>query len=195
MTLEEKQAQFNEYFTIKHEINVNLTKVGDDFVMPEPDDLEQHMPYAFRIASELSAIDVNQFRPLRLANETAKELLDYLQQQAKKIDLVMSYVLHQQDHPDVQFKTKEFGGGGFIVTMDEQAAIGDIFETKLFLDTEASAVFCYAEVIACQLIEDKYHISLIFSCITEQDLELIVRASLHLQTRQLKKRSQNKQKS
>lgn len=195
MTPEEKQAQFNEYFTMKYELNVNLTPVNDSFELPEPDNLEEHMPYIFRIASELSAIDINQFRSLKLANETARELVDYLQQQSKKIDLMMSYVLHQQDHSDYQFKTKELGGGGFVVSMENEVEIGTIYETKLFLDTEASAIFCYAEVITCQLVEDKYHISLIYSSIREQDLELVVRASLHLQTRQLKKRSQNKQKN
>ena len=46
-----------------------------------------------------------------------------------------------------------------------------------------------AEVIACVEVEDKYHISLIFTRIREEDQELLVRASLHLQTQQLRKRA------
>ena len=65
-------------------------------------------------------------------------------------------------------------------------------ELKLFLDAEAAAIFCYGEVITCEQVEDSYHIAFIFNTIREQDQELLVRASLHIQTQQLRKRAKEK---
>ena len=54
LTLEQKHQQFDEFFMIKHNIPVNMRLLAEDFVLPEIDDLHQHMPYEFQIASELS---------------------------------------------------------------------------------------------------------------------------------------------
>lgn len=71
-------------------------------------------------------------------------------------------------------------------------AVGQQAELKLFLDAEAAAIFCYGEVITCENTDDGYHIAFVFNSIREQDQELLVRASLHLQTQQLRKRAQEK---
>lgn len=105
---------------------------------------------------------------------------------------MMSFILHQQDEPDHRFSTIKLGGGGVIIKSSAAMNIGSQAELKLFLDTEAAAIFCYGEVITCENVEDDYHIAFVFNSIREQDQELLVRASLHLQTQQLKKRAQDK---
>jgi hypothetical protein len=80
-----------------------------------------------------------------------------------------------------------------VINHDSELAVGTIAELKLFVTEEAAAVFCYGEVIACQQEPNGYHIAFIFTRIREQDQELLVRASLHLQTQQLKKRNQSNQ--
>ena len=105
---------------------------------------------------------------------------------------MMSFILHQQDEPDHRFSTIKLGGGGVIIKSPTAMEIGSQAELKLFLDTEAAAIFCYGEVITCENVEDSYHIAFVFNSIREQDQELLVRASLHLQTQQLKKRAQDK---
>ena len=59
---------------------------------------------------------------------------------------------------------------------------------------EASAVYCYTEVVAIEKQDnDHYQYTVLFTSIRNTDQELIVRASLHAQTRQLKKRQELEQ--
>ena len=192
-TLADKQAQFDEFFMIAHDIAVNVKTVAADFVIPPHQQLETSMPYAFRIAGEMAAIEAQALRPLRNLGDHASALTDYLNHQAKKIDLMMSYILQQQDEEQYRYHTVKFGGGGVIIHSPTPLEPGTLAELKLFLLQEAAAVFCYGEVISCQQHEDDYHIAFIFSSIRETDQELLVRASLHLQTQQLRKRAQDKQ--
>ncbi len=192
LSLEQKQAQFDEYFSIAHCINANVRPLGSNEDVPDEDALEESMPYAFRIASEMAALEAQAIRPLRNLGDHAETLAEYLNHQSRKIDLMMSFVLHQQDEPEYRFKTVKLGGGGVIIESKEALEIGTNAELKLFLDAEAAAIFCYGEVIACEQIEDSYHIAFIFSSIREQDQELLVRASLHIQTQQLRKRSKER---
>lgn len=192
LTLAEKQAQFEEFFLIAHAIKVNVSFVEADTVLPDTDELESAMPYAFRIASEMASIEAQALRPLRNLSDHASDLADYLNHQARKIDLMMSFILQQQDEPENRFSTIKFGGGGIIINSPSPFEVGSVAELKLFLDQEAAAIFCFGEVIACQQEADDYHIAFIFNRIREQDQELLVRASLHLQTLQLRKRAQQK---
>ena len=189
LSLEQKLQQFHEFFTIKHQIKVNLEVKDKDFPLPSASELHDYMPYAFKVASEISSIDSQALRPLRHLGDHASELVDFLNHQSKKIDMLMSYILHQQDDVSMRYTSVEFGGGGVTINSDTEMDIGTVVEMKLFLSEEAAAVFCFAEVITCQAHEDKYHISLIFTRIREEDQELLVRASLHLQTLQLRART------
>lgn len=191
-SLEQKQAQFDEYFSIAHCINANVRPLGVDETVPDEDALEDSMPYAFRIASEMAALEAQAIRPLRNLGDHAETLAEYLNHQSRKIDLMMSFVLHQQDEPEHRFKTVKLGGGGVIIDSKEAMDVGIKAELKLFLDAEAAAIFCYGEVITCEQVEDSYHIAFIFNSIREQDQELLVRASLHIQTQQLRKRSKER---
>jgi hypothetical protein len=60
----------------------------------------------------------------------------------------------------------------------------------MFIPEEAAAVFCYAEVISCDLLPDLdvYQVSLLYTVIRELDQEVLVRCTMHLQTQQLKAR-------
>lgn len=190
LSLEEKKAQFDEFYVINHELKANIKPLGSDEELPAYSELEDAMPYAFKIASEMSALDAAALRPLRGLSDHASALADYLNHQSKKIDLMMSYILHHQDEPKHRFITVKFGGGGIVVHSPTPLEVGTAAQIKLFLSEEAAAIFCYGEVITCQQNEDDYHIAFIFTRIREQDQELLVRASLHLQTLQLRKRAQ-----
>ncbi|APE05480.1 PilZ domain-containing protein [Alteromonas sp. RW2A1] len=192
LSLEEKKAQFEEYFSIASNINVNIRPLAEGESVPAEDAIEDAMPYAFRIASEMATIEAQAIRPLRNLGDHAESLADFLNHQSRKIDLMMSFVLHQQDDPQQRNRSVKFGGGGVVVESDTSLEVGALAELKLFLDAEAAAIFCYGEVITCEPVEDSYHIAFIFSAIREQDQELLVRASLHIQTQQLRKRAKEK---
>jgi hypothetical protein len=192
LSLEQKKAQFDEYFSIAHSINANVRPLGANEKVPDEENLEDSMPYAFRIASEMAALEAQAIRPLRNLGDHAETLAEYLNHQSRKIDLMMSFVLHQQDEPEYRFKTVKLGGGGVIIESSDPLEVGTHAELKLFLDAEAAAIFCFGEVITCEQVEDSYHIAFIFNTIREQDQELLVRASLHIQTQQLRKRAKEK---
>ncbi len=194
LTLEEKLAQFHEFFTIKHNLNVNLKFIEPNTPIPDMQHLTEHMPYAFQIASQMSSLDSQTMRNLRNLGEQARELTDFLNKQARKIDLMMSFILQQQDEPDCRYTTTEFGAGGLTLVSNTPAEIGQVAELKVFLSEEAAAIFCYAEVIRCESVDQQYHISLIYTRIREEDQELLVRASLHQQTQQLRSRAQQQGK-
>lgn len=189
-SVEAKQKLYNEFFTIKHKLHVNVKIMADDFAVPYNDELVAAMPYPFRMASEMSELEAKALRPLRTLGEHAKELLNYLNQQSKKIDLMMSYILQQQDDPQERLISTEFGGGGISVASEEALVVGNVCQLKIFIEEEASAVFCFGEIISCNQTQDGYHSAIVFSSITEQDQELLVRSSLHLQTKRLKKQHQ-----
>ena len=187
----DKLAQYREYFTIVHELHVNVLPVAPDFALPETEDLLNHMPYAFRMAGELAQIETKALRPLRHLGDHASELADYLNHQSRKIDLMMSYILHQQDDAQSRYLSLEFGGAGLAITSSNYMDLGTICQLKIFIEEEATAIFCFGEVIQCEAVsEQEYRIAFVYARIREEDQELLVRASLHLQTRQLKKRKQ-----
>ncbi|GAA0349397.1 hypothetical protein GCM10009092_12240 [Bowmanella denitrificans] len=192
LSLEQKRQQFDEFFRIKHAIKVNMRPLEPAFELPDTHQLTEHMPYAFRIASEMSALEVAALRPLRNLSEHAADLVAFLNHQSRKIDLMMSYILHEQMTQDEQFVSHAFGGGGLILCSNEPMELEVRCELRLFLEEEAAAVFCFGEVIACENVGDQYHISLFFNRLREEDQELLVRASLHLQTQQLRKRAQKR---
>ncbi|GGW76479.1 PilZ domain-containing protein [Alteromonas halophila] len=192
MTLEQKKAQFDEFFMMRHPLNVNVSLQSDAEPLPAVEDLDTHMPYAFRIAGEMASIEAQALRPLRHLSDHAESLADYLNHQARKIDLMMSFILHQQDDEDCRYTTDKFGGGGMVIVSQTALEVGRTAQIKLFLDQEAAAIFCYGEVIACEKAGNDYHIAFIFNRIREQDQELLVRASLHLQTLELRKRAQTR---
>ena len=188
LSLEQKLEQFHEFFSITHSIKVNMKPLDANFALPHVDCLVDHMPYAFQVASEAAYLDVKALRTLRNLGKNASELVDFLNHQSRKIDLMMSLILQQEEDPQFAYASYKFGGGGVVVVCPEPIDIGHRVELKLFIKEEAAAIFCFAEVITCQAQDDQYHVSLIFTRIREQDQDLLVRASLHLQQANLKKR-------
>ncbi|WP_158969307.1 PilZ domain-containing protein [Paraglaciecola sp. L3A3] len=193
LTLQQKHEQFSEFFMINHDLPVNIRELARDFALPDVDDLHNHMPYTFQVASEIGAIESKALRPLRNLGEHASELVEFLNHQSRKIDLMMSLILQQQSDPAEQFYSVQFGGGGITISTDKPIDIGTKIELKLFLREEACAIFCFAEVITCKPHQDTYHISLIYTRIREEDQDLLVKASLHLQAIALRKRNKQKQ--
>jgi hypothetical protein len=189
LSLEQKLEQFEEFFSIKHAIKVNMKCLPADFVLPRINELVEHMPHAFKVASEIVSIDSKALRPLRNIGEHASELAVFLNHLSRKIDLMMSLILQQQDDPAQAHESYKFGGGGTVIISETAIPIGQVTELKLFIKEEAAAIFCFAEVIACKKQDDSYHISLVFTRIREQDQDQLVRASLHLQASNLRKRN------
>lgn len=187
----DKQAEFEQYFQIDESIRVNLFAVDKSKIPQTQAELEADIPPLFKLANEVSELEQSSLRPLRNLGDLAQELASFLQAQSRKIDLIMSHILASEQPEDNANYCDSYGGGGVKISCAEQYEIGQCFRTKLFLQHEASAVYCYTEIIAIDKVnDDKNQYTLLFNAIRDADQELIVRASLHAQTRQLKKRQQ-----
>lgn len=190
----EKLSEFEAYFQIDESIRVNLLMVDDEQVPRSQLALEDDIPALFKLANEVSELEQSSLRPLRNLGDVAQELAAFLQAQSRKIDLIMTHILASEQAQDSAVECDSYGGGGIRFTSSEVHSIGQKFRTKLFLHHEASAVYCYTEVVAVKKIDhNHYQYKLLFVSIRNADQELIVRASLHAQTRQLKKRQELEQ--
>ncbi|RHW75022.1 PilZ domain-containing protein [Colwellia sp. RSH04] len=189
-TREDKLAQYQEFFAIEHDFTINVTPITDE--MNSYEQFVAKMPMPFKLASEVTVIDQAALRPLQGLSSSAGQLADFLNHQSRKIDLLIGYILSQQDEEESRFKGIEFGGGGIKFIADTAFNVEQLLELKVFLLEENCAIFCFGEVIECQKIEQEYYHKVTFYYIREEDREALVRTSLHLQSKQLHKLAQKR---
>ena len=188
-----------QFFSVTHATPVNVIPMPADFRLPTLEALEAELPEPFRIASAITSIDLVSSRLLRSQNESMHDLVEIINQQSRKIDMIMGYVLAAQDHPEHRFHTLRFGAGQLTYLHPHQGhgefpTLHQIVRLKIFLREEASAIYCYGEVVQRDAGEHGTHVVLDYVRIREDDRELLVRASLHVQSKQLKLRAQERQR-
>lgn len=208
-TLDQKLSQYNEFFSIAYDFTLNILPITAE--VDSFDNFMDSMPTPFKLASDVTVIDQNALRPLQGLSGVSAQLVDFLNLQAQKIDLLVTYILSQQDEEQHRYQGIEFGGGGVKFNANNAFAIGQMLEVKLFLLNNQCALYCYAEVIEVTEIinsssneeitnianpqtntSNSYHHKVIFHFIREEDREALVRTSLHEQAKQLKRLSQDR---
>lgn len=193
LTLAELETRYQDYFSVEHSININIRPMTES--LPDIAQLQDYIPEAFLLSAQSSELNMSALRSLNRLGELAEELANYLQQQAKKMDLLLQYVLRQQDIAEQRFYTMAYGGSGCCYQAPSPLAILQAVEIKLFLPNNEGAVFCYGQVLSCEQSDEHWQIKVVFTRIREQDRELIVRASLHQQSKLLKQQAQQRQLS
>ena len=188
-----------QFFSVTHATPVNVIPMPADFHLPSLAELDAELPEPFRISSAITSIDLVTTRLLRNQNESMHDLIEIVNQQSRKIDMIMGYVLAAQDHPEHRFHTLRFGAGQLTYLHPRQGhgeppQLHQLVRLKIFLREEASAVYCYGEVVQRDAGEHGTHVMLDYVRIREDDRELLVRASLHVQSKQLKLRAQERQR-
>ncbi len=188
-----KLAQFEEFFSIDYSFNINATVI-ESSQLPSYEQFLTNMPTPFKIASEIKTLDQNALRPLQTVAGVASQLMEYLNHQAKKMDLLVGYILGQQDNANARFQALRFGGGGVIFEANNSKLFntGDYLELKLFFPDENIALYCIGEIISDQVCNDASHYKVIFHHIREEDQEALVRNSLHQQSKQLQALAQQR---
>ncbi|MCW8866693.1 MAG: PilZ domain-containing protein [Colwellia sp.] len=182
-TTEQKLAKYHEFFSITHEFSINILPLDANTTSFEQ--FIANMPAPFKMASEVTTIDQAALRPLQALSGVTSQLVDFLNHQSEKINLLMGYILSQQDEEQHRYQGIEFGGGGLLFTAKTPFEIGQLVEMKIFLLSENCAVYCYSEIIEVSQNEDDFQHKAIFHFIREEDREVLVRTSLHEQSRQL----------
>ncbi|ABK36521.1 hypothetical protein OPFLODJI_02161 [Aeromonas hydrophila] len=188
-----------QFFSVTHATPVNVIPMPGDFHLPSLEALEAELPEPFRIASAITSIDMVTSRLIRNQNDSMHDLVEIINQQSRKIDMIMGYVLSVQDHPEHRFHTLRFGAGQLTYLHPRQGHgevphLHQIVRLKIFLREEASAIYCYGQVKQLEPSEHGTHVMLDYVRIREDDRELLVRASLHIQSKQLKLRAQDRQR-
>ncbi len=190
--------EFADYFQIEHQTTVNLVPFSEP--LPDQDGFLRLIPDAFKMTSELSQLNNSSIRTFNAIKDLSSDLALYLQQQARKLDALTHYVLRSQDDPKQRFHTFSYGGSGVQVWMQEQVEPGQLYEVKLFLDNNDGALFCLGQVLERieQLTSDpeqkpSYLVKILFRRIRDEERDMVVRASLHEQSRQLKRKAELRQ--
>jgi hypothetical protein len=185
------KEQYNDYFIIEHDIRINVKP----FAGEEPDEqqFERLIPEPFLMAGEQVLLEQSALKSLNRLGELAEELAVYLRIQARKIDSMMRYILMQQDDPQCRHFSHSYGGSALCFDHETAFTEGALLEVKMFMDNSDGAVFALVRVIGVEPVGDKFRIRTTYTRIREQDRELIVRASLHQQSRQLKRKAELRQ--
>jgi hypothetical protein len=186
LTLDQKLAQYDEFFAIEHEFSVNIMPI-DNAEGCNFDNFISSMPMPFKLATDMSTVDQSALRSLQGLGNSASQLVSFLNQQSKKIDLLIGYILSQQDEVQHRYQGIKFGGGGIKFMTPKAFNIGQLLELKIFLLESHCALYCYGEVIEVESANELFTHKVTFHFIREEDRETLVRSSLHEQSKQLQK--------
>jgi hypothetical protein len=183
-TSEQKLIKYNEFFSIEHNFSINILPIDSNKVISYEQFITD-MPTPFKMASEMSSIDQAALRPLKGLSGVASQLVEFLNHQSSKIDLLIGYILSQQDEEKHRYQGLRFGGGGLLFTAKTAFEVAQLIEMKVFLLDDNYAVYCYGEVIEVEHHQADYVHKVIFHLIREEDRDALVRTSLHEQSKQL----------
>ncbi|ART81055.1 PilZ domain-containing protein [Oceanisphaera avium] len=177
------------YFSIEYRAQVNLCPLAEGESVPDAERLENEIPAPFKLISEVTRIDTHNARLLRNLDEHASDLVEIINLQSRKIDLVLSYVLAHEDEAHERHHTLTLGGGGFTFMSPTPWVDGALLRFKLFLPELSVAIYGYGQIAAQS---EPYHYRCDFSALREQDRDALIRASLQLQAKQLKARAERR---
>jgi len=189
----------NQYFLVEHALSLNVEALAENEQVPNHDDFENEIPAPFRMASDLADIESHHLQSLKLNNDTTQALWGYLQAQNLKINTLLTYVLSQQDDKRFHFSSHAFSAGRCLFNAPKaQFSVDQRVRLKLFLPEESAAIYCYAQVTeitpSSNATDTPEHemVALHYQQIREEDRELLIRATLHIQSRHLKARAEQR---
>ena len=184
-----------EYFTVHHNLTINVETLGTDFALPDEATFVSEIPAPFIVASEFSHLDMLADNArLELQNKELKHVISLLDTQNSKLNLLLSFMLSQQDDPSVRFQTHSFGASQFTYFSPEQLDVDQKVRAKLFLEHPAAAVYCYGHVSQIEKVDDTYLVTVKYDLLRELDEDLLIKAALHQQQKLLRQRSLDRDK-
>lgn len=163
--------------------------MAPDALLPSQQAFELSIPAPFKLASQISYIDSQTLAPIRQIGGVAVELAEFLNLQAKKIDMMMGYILTVQDDEKFRHRGIKFGGSHLSYLSPQLLELRQLVTLKIFIAENNCAVFCIGRVIAIEPSDDGYLTDVEYALINDDDQEHLVRTSLQVQTMLLKERS------
>jgi hypothetical protein len=179
-----------EYFTVHHALTVNVEPMAEEFQLPLETQFEAEIPAPFVVANEFSQLDqLHESARHDLKNGDFRHVVQLLDAQNSKLNLLLTYMLSQQDDLAFRHQTQTFGASQFSYIASSPLAKQTIVRAKLFLEYPAAAIYCYGSITASEALEDEYLISVKYVLIRDIDQDLIIKAALHQQQKLLRQRS------
>ena len=185
---QEVKMDSKEFFSIDYQCTVNVYEVDS---LPSEPAFELEIPAPFRLASEIADLDSPAATYLRSIAERQADLAKYLKLQAQKTNVLLSYILSLQDATKEQFQTLSISAGGLSYFNNFAVSTGQLLRIKLFLTEQSLAIYAYGEVVSCEQFADGFKVQVAYKMLRPTEQELLIRATLQIQSQQLKARKSN----
>ncbi len=183
-----------EYFTVHHQMTVNVEPLADDFSFPSFEQFETEIPAPFLVASEFSNLDqLNDAARAELKSNDFKHVINLLDTQNAKLNLLLTFMLSQQDEASFRHQTTAFGASQFSYNAQRSLNIDQKVCCKLFLDHPAAAIYCYGSVVNCSQENEQITITVKYERLRDLDQDLLIKAALYQQQKLLRQRSLNRE--
>ncbi|KJY83032.1 hypothetical protein TW81_10720 [Vibrio galatheae] len=184
-----------EFFTVNHTMTVNVEPLADELSFPSYEKFEGEIPAPFIVASEFSNLDLlNDSARSELKNSDFKHVIQLLDTQNSKLNLLLTFMLSQQDDPLLRHQTHSFGASQFTYISDAEVSLNTKVRVKLFLDHPAAAIYCYGHVSQIDATEDTHLVTVKYDLLRDLDEDLLIKAALFQQQKLLRQRSLNRDK-
>ncbi|KXF81955.1 PilZ domain-containing protein [Enterovibrio coralii] len=180
----------DEYFSVHAHLKINVEVLGETEHVPSDVEFGREIPLAFRIASQCGDLDNSVEKEIQvLAHEDGHALAKFLQAQNEKINLLLGFMLSQQDDPTIRYQTETFGASSLTFIAKQAFQKGQHVRLKLFLENPPSAIYCYGSVYGCKEKNGKYAVGVKYIRLQEDDRDVLIRAALHQQQKLLRQRA------
>lgn len=188
-----------EYFTVHYQMIANVEPLAEDANYPTFDQFEAEIPAPFLVASEFSFLDqLNDAARAELKSNDFKHVIQLLDTQNSKLNLLLTFMLSQQDDPALRHQTVSFGASQFSYQTELPLSLGQKLRVKLFLDHPAAAIYCYGSVTGsvtqCAEYDQQHVITVKYDLLRDLDQDLLIKAALYQQQKLLRQRSLNREK-
>lgn len=179
-----------EYFSVHHKLTVNVELLDAGFTLPSESVFATEIPAPFIVASEFSQLDsLTEGAMSELKNSDFKNLMLLIDHQNGKLNLLLTFMLAQQDDETLRKYTLTFGASQFTYFTDTPVAAGTPARVKLFLDHPPAAIYCYTKATECKEHQLGYEVTMSYSRLRDVDQDLLIKAALYQQQKLLRQRS------
>lgn len=184
-----------EYFTVHHRMTVNVEPLAQGQSLPTYEQFESEIPAPFLVASEFSQLDLlNDSARSELNNSDFRHVIELLDTQNSKLNLLLTFMLSQQDNENYRHQTVSFGASLFRYLTPTPLSVDQIVRAKLFLDHPAAAIYSYGHVVECQAQDEQFLVTIKYDRLRDIDEDLLIKAALYQQQKMLRQRSLNRDK-
>lgn len=186
----------NDFFTVNGAIRANIEPLEVGTMLPSLEEYLAQIPAPFVASCEFSQLDQQRDAAKHeLQQQNLKHVAELIEQQNTKLNLLLNYMIAQQDQAEYRQVTSHFGAGEITYNSNTPLELGQLATIKLFLDSPPAGIYCYGEVTNVQQIDSSFTMTLAFVRILEEHQDMLIKAALHHQQKLLRQRSLDREKS